>query len=91
MIRVLFIFISNSFYDRQMRAERELAQETNDRHVVTISSNKPDLNGIPPKPRSRGPLGKNREIYYTDLNSGKVTHQWEDNPRLPGGGEWIKL
>ena len=37
--------------DSQMRAERELAKEQNGRHVVTISSDKPDLNGIPPHPR----------------------------------------
>ncbi|WP_249264030.1 ADP-ribosyltransferase [Bacillus wiedmannii] len=77
--------------DSQMRAERELAKEKNGRHVVTISSDKPDLNGIPPHPRPSGPLGKNSEIYYADPSSGKVTHIWKHNPILPGGGRWKKL
>ncbi|OSX89719.1 hypothetical protein BTJ44_01826 [Bacillus mycoides] len=46
-----------------MRAERELVQKTNGRHVVTISSDVPDLNGIPPQPRPSGPLAKKSEIY----------------------------
>ncbi|HFU7058608.1 TPA: ADP-ribosyltransferase [Bacillus cereus] len=58
---------------------------------MTISSDKPDLNGIPPHPRPSGPLGKNSEIYYTDPSSGKVTHIWKHNPILPGGGRWKKL
>ncbi|PEK57995.1 ADP-ribosyltransferase [Bacillus pseudomycoides] len=77
--------------DSQMRAERELAQKTDGRHVVTISSDIPDLNGIPPHPRPSGPLALKSEIYYTDPSSGKVTHKWENNSRLPGGGVWIKL
>ncbi|WP_242280347.1 ADP-ribosyltransferase [Bacillus cereus group sp. BfR-BA-01428] len=77
--------------DSQMRAERELAKEQNGRHVVTISSDKPDLNGIPPHPRPSGPLAKKSEIYYTDPSSGKVTHVWQADSDLPGGGEWIKL
>ncbi|PEA52461.1 ADP-ribosyltransferase [Bacillus pseudomycoides] len=77
--------------DSQMRAERELAQETKGHHVVTLSSDKPDLNGIPPKPRPSGPLGKESEIYYTDPKSGKLTHKWEAHPDLPGGGIWIKI
>ncbi|WP_242227361.1 ADP-ribosyltransferase [Bacillus cereus group sp. BfR-BA-01315] len=74
-----------------MRAERELAQKTDGRHVVTISSDIPDLNGIPPHPRPSGPLALKSEIYYTDPSSGKVTPKWENNSRLPGGGVWIKL
>ena len=31
------------------------------------------------------------EIYYTDPSSGKVTHVWQADSDLPGGGEWIKL
>ncbi|CAH2463187.1 MULTISPECIES: ADP-ribosyltransferase [Bacillus] len=77
--------------DRQMRAEREMLEDKNGSHVVTISSDKPDLNGIPPKPRPSGPLGKDSDVYYTDPNSGKVTHKWENNTRLPGGGRWKKL
>ncbi|SFK76323.1 WXG100 family type VII secretion target [Bacillus sp. 5mfcol3.1] len=77
--------------DSQMRAEREMLEDKNGSHVVTISSDKPDLNGIPPKPRPSGPLGEKSEIYYTDPSSGKVTHKWEGNSRLPGGGRWKKL
>ncbi|MFC8054636.1 ADP-ribosyltransferase [Bacillus cereus] len=77
--------------DRQMRAEREMLEDKNGSHVVTISSDKPDLNGIPPHPRPSGPLGEKSEIYYTDPSSGKVTHKWEGNSRLPGGGRWKKL
>ncbi|MEB2267028.1 transposase [Priestia megaterium] len=77
--------------DSQMRAERELAQGKNGRHVVTISSDKPDLNGIPPKPRPSGPLAKESDIFYTDPSSGRVTHKWEYNPDIPGGGIWIKI
>ncbi|MBC6972250.1 ADP-ribosyltransferase [Bacillus sp. Xin] len=77
--------------DRQMRAEREMLEAENGSHVVTISSDKPDLNGIPPKPRPSGPLGEKSDIYFTDPNSGKVTHKWEANPDLPGGGRWKKI
>lgn len=77
--------------DSQMRAERELAQGKNGRHVVTISSDKPDLNGIPPKPRPSGPLAKESDIFYTDPSSGRVTHKWEYHPDIPGGGIWIKI
>ncbi|WP_144466783.1 T7SS effector LXG polymorphic toxin [Bacillus nitratireducens] len=77
--------------DSQMRAEREMLEDKDGRHVVTISSDVPDLNGIPPQPRPSGPLGENSEIYYTDPNSGKVTHKWEADPTVPGGGVWMKL
>ena len=36
-------------------------------------------------------FGKDSDVYYTDPNSGKVTHKWENNTRLPGGGRWKKL
>ncbi|KPU55205.1 ADP-ribosyltransferase [Bacillus wiedmannii] len=77
--------------DSQMRAEREMLEDKSGSHIVTISSDKPDLNGIPPHPRPSGPLGEKSEIYYTDPSSGKVTHKWESNSRLPGGGRWKKL
>ncbi|KYQ00572.1 putative toxin component near putative ESAT-related protein repetitive [Bacillus cereus] len=53
---------------------------------MTISSDKPDLNGIPPHSRPSGPLAKESDIFYADPNSGKVTQKWENNTRLPGGG-----
>ncbi|MBG9595345.1 ADP-ribosyltransferase [Bacillus mycoides] len=77
--------------DRQMRAEREMLEDKNGSHIVTISSDKPDLNGIPPHPRPSGPLAKESDIFYTDPNSGKVTHKWEAHPDIPGGGIWIKI
>ncbi|HDR7670810.1 TPA: ADP-ribosyltransferase [Bacillus wiedmannii] len=77
--------------DSQMRAEREMLEDKNGSHVVTISSDKPDLNGIPPHPRPSGPLAKESDIFYTDPNSGKVTHKWEAHPDIPGGGIWIKI
>jgi len=77
--------------DSQMRDEREMLEDKSGSHIVTISSDKPDLNGIPPKPRPSGPLGEKSEIYYTDPSGGKVTHKWEGNSRLPGGGRWKKL
>lgn len=77
--------------DKQIRAEREMLEDkVNGRHVVTLSSDKPELDAIPPKPRPSGPLGNNSDIFYTDPKSGKVTHVWEPNPDLPGGGRWKK-
>ncbi|HDR7287785.1 ADP-ribosyltransferase [Bacillus cereus group sp. BfR-BA-00331] len=81
-------FIHN---DSQMRAEREMLEDKNGSHIVTISSDKPDLNGIPPHPRPSGPLAKESDIFYTDPNSGKVTHKWEAHLDIPGGGIWIKI
>ncbi|HDX9652692.1 ADP-ribosyltransferase [Bacillus wiedmannii] len=77
--------------DSQMRAEREMLEDKSGSHIVTISSDKPDLNGIPPHPRPSGPLAKESDIFYTDPNSGKVTHKWETHPDIPGGGIWIKI
>ncbi|HDR6297909.1 TPA: ADP-ribosyltransferase [Bacillus cereus] len=77
--------------DSQMRAEREMLEDKSGSHIVTISSDKPDLNGIPPHPRPSGPLAKESDIFYTDPNSGKVTHKWEAHPDIPGGGIWIKI
>jgi hypothetical protein len=77
--------------DSQMRAEREMLEDKSGSHIVTISSDKPDLNGIPPHPRPSGPLAKESAIFYTDPNSGKVTHKWEAHPDIPGGGIWIKI
>lgn len=77
--------------DSQMRAEREMLEDKSGSHIVTISSDKPDLNGIPPHPRPSGPLAKESDIFYTDPNNGKVTHKWEAHPDIPGGGIWIKI
>ncbi|MGE7022143.1 pre-toxin TG domain-containing protein [Solibacillus cecembensis] len=77
--------------DSQMRAEREMLEDKNGRHVVTISSDKPNINGVPPQPRPSGPLGTTSDVYYTNPENGKVTHVWESNHRLPGGGRWKKV
>ena len=77
--------------DRQMRAEREMLEDKNGRHVVTISSDKPKINDVPPQPRPTGPLGKLSDIYYTDPVNGGITHKWETNNKLPGGGRWKKI
>lgn len=77
--------------DEQMRAQQRAAGEDG-RHVVTMSSDEPNIKGKPPTPRPSGPLGNNEntEIYYTDSN-GQVTHKWVPNERQPGGGTWRKL
>lgn len=80
------------YNDDQMRAQREMIEDkVNGRHVVTISSDLPDLKGVPPKPRPSGPLGEQSDIYYVDPANGKTTHQWIADPDLPGGGYWKKL
>ncbi|EJQ53339.1 ADP-ribosyltransferase [Bacillus wiedmannii] len=71
--------------------DSQMLEDKNGSHIVTISSDKPDLNGIPPHPRPSGPLAKESDIFYTDPNSGKVTHKWEAHPDIPGGGIWIKI
>ncbi|WFA85694.1 hypothetical protein [Paenibacillus amylolyticus] len=77
--------------DSQIRAEREMLQTKNGRHIVTISSDKPALDSSPPKPRPSGPLGEKSEIYYVDPKTGDITRKWQPNPRLPGGGRWKKI
>ena len=65
-------------YDtEQMRRQRELAGDGE--HVVTMSSDSPDLGGDPPRPRPSGPLADPQEgstVLYTDSESGDVTHEW---------------
>jgi hypothetical protein len=74
-----------------MRAEKEMAKSVeNGSHVVTMSSDKPDLYGDPPKPRPSAPLAKGSDIYYTDPSSGKVTHKWLVDKET-GEGYWEKL
>ncbi|MNJ02639.1 hypothetical protein D3C73_1626620 [compost metagenome] len=68
-----------------------MIQTADGKHVVTMSSDKPDLNGSPPKPRPSETFGDSSEIYYVNPESGLITHVWDPNPRLPGGGRWKKL
>jgi len=66
-------------YDtQQMKSEREMLQNQGDGngHKVTISSDKPNLNGKPPDPRPSGPLGEKSDVYYVDKESGKISHEW---------------
>ncbi|MBN1046988.1 ADP-ribosyltransferase [Clostridium botulinum] len=74
------------FNDAQMRAERDMIEAPNGKHIVTMSSDFPDLNGIPPKPRPSGPLAERSDIYYTDTSCGKITHKWDSSSE-----SWVKL
>jgi len=74
----------------QMRAQQKVAGN-DQRHVVTLSSDKPNLDGDPPQPRPSRELHKdeNRDIYYVEpakhdeagneLEPAKVTRVW--NPK----------
>jgi hypothetical protein len=74
----------------QMRAQQKVAGN-DQRHVVTLSSDKPNLDGKPPDPRPSRELHKdeNRDIYYVEpakhdeagneLEPAKVTRVW--NPK----------
>ncbi len=76
--------------DAQMRAQRTLLEDPDGRHVVTMSSNEPNLSpesGMAPEPRPTGPLARGSDVYFTD-ESGTVTHHWIADSDLPGGGEW---
>ena len=42
---------------------KEMLEDKSGSHIVTISSDKPDLNGIPPHPRPSGPLAKESDIF----------------------------
>ncbi|WP_272037455.1 hypothetical protein [Paenibacillus sp. JJ-100] len=76
------------YNDSQMRAEKEMAERVeNGRHIVTMSSDNPDLYGVPPKPRPSAPLASGSEIYYTDPSSRKVTHKWVIDKET-GEGFW---
>ncbi|MGX1828945.1 contractile injection system protein, VgrG/Pvc8 family [Paenibacillus taichungensis] len=76
--------------DKQMEAQRDMLEDkVNGKHVVTISSDKPNLSGSPPKPRPSKPLGEKSEIYYVDITSGQIKYKWISNPKFPGGGKWI--
>ena len=80
------------YNDAQIRAERDMLElDVGGKHVVTISSEAPNLNGIPPQPRPSISLGELSDIYYVDPVSQKITHQWKVNDKLPGGGFWKKV
>ncbi|MBX3274058.1 MAG: hypothetical protein KF729_27580, partial [Sandaracinaceae bacterium] len=57
---------------RQMERQREMGGT----HIVTMSSDSPDLTGNPPRPRPSGPLAQESTVYYTD-SAGTVTAEWD--------------
>jgi len=64
-------------YDtQQMKSEREMLQNQGNGHghKVTLSSDKPNLDGKPPDPRPSDPLGKKSDVYYVD--KGEITKRW---------------
>lgn len=61
---------------KQMEAQEEMSKKNGSKHIVTMSSDSPKLNGNPPSPRPSGPLAKQSDIYYVDLDSGKITAEW---------------
>jgi hypothetical protein len=61
----------------QLQAQRALAQRNGGRHVVSMSSDVPNLSGVPPSPRPNPALsGSGSTMVYVDPGSGRVTHQW---------------
>ena len=76
--------------DSQMRAQRILLEDPDGRHVVTLSSNDPNLSSGPEvasEPRPTGPLARQSVVSFTD-ESGRVTRRWRPDSDLPGGGSW---
>lgn len=73
-------------YDtEQMSRQRGLLETDDGRHVVTLSSDTPALDGSPPRPRPSGPLGENSTVYYTDAETGAITHEWSQDAAT---GQW---
>lgn len=74
-----------------MWVEREMFEDKNGSYIVIILSDKFDLNGIFFYLRLSGFLVKESDIFYIDLNSGKVIYKWEVYLDIFGGGIWIKI
>ena len=74
------------YYTAQLEAEHDMGEL-----VVTMSSDVPKLNGIPPEPRPSRTLAKVGDIYYVDTTSGTITYRWKADGELPGGGSWKKV
>ena len=59
-------------------AQRQLAESNGGTHVVSLSSDGPDLQASPPRPRPDTTLGgSSSEIVYADPGTGTVTHVWD--------------
>jgi RHS repeat-associated protein len=68
----------------QLRAQRQLAESNGGTHVVSLSSDNPQLNANPPRPRPSSELGSSTShVVYSDPNTGQVTHTWN-----PDTGSW---
>ncbi|WLC72007.1 hypothetical protein KTC96_08490 [Clostridium estertheticum] len=68
----------------QMKIENKMVEAKNGKHIITMSSDSPNLNGITPQPRpSKNILST---VYYTDISTGKITHKWSRELM-----KWIKV
>lgn len=74
------------YNDAQMKVERDMLSSPNGKHVVTMSSDAPNINGVPPQPRPSGPLSELSDVYYTDLKTKKITHVWSVKK-----GKWVPV
>lgn len=65
---------------QQLAAQRQLAESHGGKHVVSLTSDAPDLGASPPRPRPDDKLGgSSSEVVYADPTTGDVTHVW--NPK----------
>jgi RHS repeat-associated protein len=68
----------------QLRAERTLAERNGGRHVISLSSDSPDLDASPPRPRPHPDVTSGgSEVVYADPSTGRVTRVWN-----PDTGRW---
>jgi hypothetical protein len=68
----------------QLQAQRALAGQDG-RHIVSLSSDRPNLGGTPPQPRPDPALGASTsEVVYADPATGRVTHTWD-----PSTNTWV--
>jgi hypothetical protein len=74
-------------YDtKQLRAERKMIETKEGKHIVTVSSDNPNFDDMPIRPRPSRKLVEYSEIYYTNPGSGKITHKWDVKADC-----WVKL
>lgn len=66
--------------DAQLQAQRRLAEQHGGRHIVSMTSDAPDLDGVPPRPRPDPALGaSSSEIVYVDPGTHQVTRVWNSD------------
>ncbi|UZP04990.1 hypothetical protein JW813_08275 [Clostridium botulinum] len=68
----------------QIKIETKMVEAKNGKHIITMSSDAPNLNGIPPQPRPSKNISST--VYYTDISTGKITHKWSKELM-----KWIKV